>query len=117
MAKATRNAWAMKHYMDQGWNMEVVERVVKVGKKAISFDFFGFGDLYGFKGMDHLIIQVTEYSNHSHRLTKVLKHPNARLWVMSSPHNAIHVISIDSKGYTKKKGKIRVTDVTPANFV
>lgn len=115
MAQRTKYAWVLKHYIDQGWEIDVVERTYKIGREARTFDLFDFGDLYGYRGKEHLIVQVTDDSHHGTHRTDLRGNPAVLRWLGASSLNHVELISECTRAKSKK-GQIRVDRITLADF-
>ncbi len=117
--RRTQLAWAIKWYLDTGWEIDVCQRTVRCGKIAVTFDLFGFGDLYAFRDEEHLIIQATSGQHHAERLKKICGSVLARKWHQASDMNFIHVISQNTraKGVKVEKGQIRLSQLIGSDFM
>jgi len=117
--RGTQLAWAIKWYLDTGWEIDVCQRTVRAGNKAITFDLFGFGDMYAFRDQEHLIIQATSADHHADRFKKICRSPLAKRWHNASEMNFIHVISQNTraKGVKVAKGQIRLNQILAADFI
>ena len=78
MARKTHKTRAMEKLQSLGWEVGDVERVVRTGGKAVSFDLFGCLDLVAIKGKRTLGLQVTDHTHVSHRVAKMEE--EIRLW-------------------------------------
>lgn len=117
--RRTQLAWAIKWYLDTDWEIDVCQRTVRCGNKAITFDLFGFGDLYAFRGDEHLIIQATSTQHHVDHFNKICKSLLARKWYQASDRNFIHVISQNTraKGVKVERGQIRLSQIIRSDFI
>lgn len=115
MATTTKYTWALKYYIDDGWEMEVVERWIPTKPKPQTFDMYGFGDLYGFRGRDHLIVQVTDAQHEPEHLRAILAEPRAEKWARASRYNHIELITKNKRGI-RKLGEIKVRVIIPSDF-
>lgn len=117
MARHTKYAWALKHYVDDGWEVDVVERTYRIGEKAQSFDLFSFGDMYGYRGLDHLIIQVTTDRDHKGHADDLKANPRVEKWLRASVHNHVELISEHrDKRAPRKLGQVRVEVIILPDF-
>ena len=123
MARTTKYAWVLKHYVDLGWEIDVVERTYSFGqpggqRKAQSFDLFGFGDLYGYRLREHLIVQATTDRDHAGHEKALLANPAVLRWIGASPYNHVELISEHrDKRSPGKLGQVRIRAITLADFV
>ena len=116
MAQKTKYAWVLKYYTDAGWRVGVVERTYKIEGKAQTFDLFTFGDIFGYRRKNYVIIQVTTDPNHGTHMTAMLRNPDVEEWLRDNPgRNHVHLISEHTRSKSKK-GQLRIDEITPANF-
>lgn len=115
MAQRTKYAWILKHYTDQGWEIDVVERTYSIGGKAVTFDLFGFGDLYGYRGKLHIIVQATTDAHHGAHVTALLANPRVEKYLRARNGNCVEAISECTRAKSKK-GQVRVTAILRSDF-
>lgn len=77
--KLTHKTRAIRKLEELGWTVGDVERLVRRGPVAISFDLFGFIDLVGVKGSKTLGLQVTSRANSAARVDKMLNGESVKL--------------------------------------
>lgn len=117
MARTTKYAWALKHYTDAGWRVGVVERTYKIDGRAQTFDLFTFGDMYGYRLQEHVIIQVTTDRDHAGHAKSMLANPDVEKYLRASPRNHVHLISEHrDKRSPGKLGQVRVQIFKASNF-
>ena len=112
-------AWAIKFYADMGWEIDVCQRTVRVGRKAITFDLYGFGDLHGFKRGAVAIIQVTSEQHRPDHKRKILASTRAGKWINNGPYCQIHLITKNTRstGARTPKGEIKIYEFHPKDFL
>ena len=117
--RGTQLAWAIEWYMKTDWEVGICQRSVSRGRVSITFDLFGFGDLFAFRWDEHLIIQATSANNHADRFKKICNSALAKKWNGASEMNFIHVISQNTraKGVKVAKGQIRLSQLMAGDFI
>ena len=117
--RGTQFAWAIEWYMKSGWEVGICQRSVRSGRNVITFDLFGFGDLFAFRDEEHLIIQATSGSHHAERMKKICMSALAKKWHQASATNFIHVISQNTraKGVKVEPGQIRLSQLIDSDFI
>lgn len=119
MAKQSVNMLTLKHYVDDGYYIDSVERYVRTGfGSGFTKDCFGFADYLAFrpgstrKLTKLVLVQATDNTNKSHRYKKILENPIARDW--AGMGFEIHLVAC----YLEKKPQVvKVQRITHADFL
>jgi hypothetical protein len=108
----------LRHYREQGWTVEVVERWISYGTGGVRRDLFGFIDIVGMQASQLVGIQATTSENLMSRVHKIRKEcaENASLWLGTGA--TIQVIGWKryKKPVERKFWRPRIVNVLPIHL-